>query len=176
MPQFAISTLTISNNAFVDPDAPQQYNDDTHSNRGVLAFAEALRGHKTITSLDISENNLGCKGQSGLVALAGAVCEGRIVTLDVSNNAILGVKGVRYDAIKAISHGISTPSGTRLEDLRIANNNLHATAVCFLGIKLVDTTLRHLDISENSIGVDSLERRSAAGMKVRQTSGGARSD
>ncbi|GMH65777.1 hypothetical protein TL16_g04278 [Triparma laevis f. inornata] len=163
--EFAITSLLLANNGFVDPDELQEYNDDTHCNRGILAFAHGLHGHKTITNLDLSDNNLGCKGQSGLVALAGAVSTGNLQMLDISSNHILGTKGVRYDGIKAISSAIETKSGGKLEDLRLSQNGLHASAICFLGISLVDTTLKHLDLSENAIGVDSLGRRSAAGMK-----------
>jgi hypothetical protein len=49
---------------------------------------------------------LGCKGQSGLVALADAVTTGNLQMLDISSNRILGMKGVRYDGIKAISKAI----------------------------------------------------------------------
>ncbi|GMH73636.1 hypothetical protein TrST_g7182 [Triparma strigata] len=163
--EFAITSLVLANNGFVDENELQEYNDDSHCNRGILAFAKGLRGHKTITSVDLSDNNLGCKGQSGLVALADAVTTGNLQMLDISSNHILGMKGVRYDGIKAISKAIETSSGGKLEELRLSQNGLHASAICFLGISLIDTTLKHLDLSENAIGVDSLGRRSAAGMK-----------
>ena len=76
MTEFAITTLQLSNNSLVDMEEEQKYNDDSHCNRGILAFAKALQSHTTITNLDLSQNNLGGKGQSGLVALAKAVESG----------------------------------------------------------------------------------------------------
>jgi hypothetical protein len=95
IPELAIATLSLANNNLVDPEVVQMYNDDSHSNRGILTFAGALAEHKTITSLDISVNNLGVKGQSGIVALAKAVQSGFLKSLDMSNNQILGMKNVR---------------------------------------------------------------------------------
>lgn len=162
--EFAVTTLTLSNNGFVDLEEKQQYNDDSHCNRGILAFAKALETHTTITSLDMSQNNLGVRGQSGLVALAKSVTSGVLQSLDVSNNTILGLKGMRYDAIKALAHACTTPSGSNLKDLRCTQNSIHATAVAFLGMALVDTPLEHLDLSENALGIDSMGRRSSAGI------------
>ena len=84
--------------------------------------------------------------------------------VDVSNNILLGLKGMRYDAIKAFSRAVSRSSGSILEDLRMTQNGIHATAICFFGMALTDTPLKHLDLSENALGVDSLGRRSSAGM------------
>jgi len=160
----SITSLSLSGNNFVDPSEKQKYNDDRFSNRGPLALAAALADHQTVTSVDVSENSLGAKGQSGIVALARASGMGVIKVLDVGNNQMLGPKGNRYDGIRAIAKAVETASGTALAELTLSQNGLHASAVCFLGVSLVDTTLEHLDLSGNSVGVDSLGRRSNAGM------------
>jgi len=75
--QFAVTSLILSNNSFVLVKEHQQYNDDKFSNRGIVALADALKIHQTITNLDLSDNNLGVKGQTGIVAIAKAIETGR---------------------------------------------------------------------------------------------------
>ncbi|GMI61055.1 hypothetical protein ScalyP_jg11350 [Parmales sp. scaly parma] len=75
-------------------------------------------------------------------------------SLDLSN--ILGLKNQRYDGLKALGKAIGRSSGGVLEELRIASNNLHASAICWLGNALVSCTLRVFDVSDNSIGDDSI--------------------
>ena len=75
--QFAVTSLILSNNSFVLVEEHQQYNDDKFSNRGIVALADALKIHQTITNLDLSDNNLGVKGQTGIVAIAKAIESGR---------------------------------------------------------------------------------------------------
>ena len=111
IPELAIATLSLSNNNLVDPAEVQKYNDDSYCNRGILKFAAALSTHRSITSLDLSMNNLGVKGQSGLVAVANAAKNGVLKTLDLSANQILGPKNVRYDGLKALAKAIETSSG-----------------------------------------------------------------
>jgi len=65
--------------------------------------------------------------------------------LDLSNNQILGLKNQRYDGLKALGKAIGRSSGGVLEELRIASNNLHASAICWLGNALVSCTLRVFD-------------------------------
>jgi len=164
IPELAVTSLILSNNSFVNVDEVQKFNDDKYSNRAVITLAEGLKTHQTITNLDISENNLGVKGQSGIVALGEAIKEGKLVSIDLSNNVLLGVKSQRYDGIKSISKAIGSSSGGVLEELRLAGNSMHASAISWLGPDLTDCTLKILDLSDNRIGVDSVGRRSSQGV------------
>ena len=114
--------------------------------------------------MDVSDNNLGVKGQSGIVALADAIKVGKLLSMDLSNNTLLGLKSQRYDAIKSISESIKNGSGGQLEELRLASNGLHASAITWLGPALTNCTLKILDLSDNRIGVDSIGRRSSQGI------------
>lgn len=166
LPELAVTTLVLSNNSFVSLDEVQQFNDDSFTNRAILALADALKVHQTITSLDLADNNLGVKGQSGIVALGDAIMKGKLLSLDISDNQILGLKNQRYDGIKSIAKSIKSSSGGSLEELRLASNNLHASAIAWLGPSLCDCTLKSLDLSDNSIGVDSVGRRSSQGINT----------
>ena len=125
------------------PDLIVNLSNNSISDAGAVALAQALHHNSTLTDLNLSNNSI---SGAGAVALAQALHHNSTLTdLNLSHNSISGAGAV---ALAQALHHNST-----LTDLNLSHNSISGAGAVALAQALHhNSTLTELDLSNNSIG------------------------